>query len=197
MILERLLRDAELLEREHFTRDEAHALERLVSRLAAVERYRIVRKYARGSVVDAACGCGFGSSMLARCPAVSRVLGLDSDDDAVGFARREYAGASVRFELCDLQAEELVGRLRTARADTVVSIETLEHLADPGRFVAAVTASPATRLIATFPSFATSAFNPYHLTDLTLSDLSAMVGRTPAKAWTIGDAVQVAVFDLP
>ena len=58
-MLERLLQDRGILEREQFTREEAHALERLISRMAAIERYRIVRKYASGVVADAACGCGY------------------------------------------------------------------------------------------------------------------------------------------
>ena len=51
-MLNRLLTQTGVLEREHFTPAEASALERLASRLAAVERYRIVRKYVSGVVID-------------------------------------------------------------------------------------------------------------------------------------------------
>lgn len=195
-MLERLLQDRGILEREQFTREEAHALERLISRMAAIERYRIVRKYASGVVADAACGCGYGSWMLSRCPSVDRVIGLDADEESIAFARLEYPAASINFATCDLQGPGLTDVLTGSAVDTVVSVETVEHLAEPDRFVRGVLASRASRLILTFPAFVTSTFNPYHLSDVSLADLEDMVGRPAAKALTLDDAVQVVVFDL-
>lgn len=195
-MLERLLQDRGILEREQFTREEAHALERLISRMAAIERYRIVRKYASGVVADAACGCGYGSWMLSRCPSVDRVIGLDADEESIAFARLEYPAAFINFATCDLQGPGLTDVLTESAVDTVVSVETVEHLAEPDRFVRGVLASRASRLILTFPAFVTSTFNPYHLSDVSLADLEDMVGRPAAKALTLDDAVQVVVFDL-
>jgi hypothetical protein len=195
-VLNRLLTQTGVLEREHFTPAEASALERLASRLAAVERYRIVRKYVSGVVIDAACGCGYGSAMLSRCPAAVRVLGIDRDSDSIAFARSEYSSDAVTFSRCDFETPDFAALLAAEQPDCVVSVETLEHLRDPAPFVAAVKASGAGRFVATFPSFATSSFNQYHLNDITLDGLTALVGHGPVKALVIDDAVTLAVYDL-
>lgn len=189
-----LLTDSAILERELLTRDQAHALERLVSRLAAVDRYRIVRKYAAGVVADVACGCGFGTAMLARCPTVTRAHGWDLDQDAIAFAAREYGAPD--FAVADVCSAVFADVMRAAGVETVVSVETLEHLADPCALIDNVMACGARRFVATFPSFVTSTFNPYHLSDVTLEDVEAMLGRVAWRSFTLADAVVVAVFDL-
>ena len=72
-------------------------------------------------VLDAACGCGYGSAMLAA--AGCRVLGIDKASAAIAFARRHY-GDEARFALHDLRTPV------NDRFDAVVSFETLEHVAD-------------------------------------------------------------------
>lgn len=72
-------------------------------------------------VLDAACGCGYGSAMLAA--AGFRVLGVDKAPAAIAFARRHY-GDEARFALHNLRTPV------NDRFDAVVSFETLEHVAD-------------------------------------------------------------------
>jgi len=54
--LDRLLAETSVPEREHFSQQTAHQLDRLLSRMAAVQRYRLVRKYCGGRVLDAGTG---------------------------------------------------------------------------------------------------------------------------------------------
>lgn len=87
-------------------------------------RYALVRSWARGRrVLDAACGEGYGSALLAGV--AESVLGLDVDPAAVAHARGRYAGAdNLSFD----QADATRLALPAASFDLVVSFETLEHV---------------------------------------------------------------------
>ena len=87
-------------------------------------RYAFARPLARGRrVLDAACGEGYGSALIA--PVAASVLGLDLSSEAVEHARRRYAGSGARFEQADVTA---LGHLPEAGFDLILSFETLEHL---------------------------------------------------------------------
>jgi len=75
-------------------------------------------------VLDAACGEGYGSHLLARHAA--EVTGVDISAEAIAHARARYGGsANLRFEQGD--ASDL--GFADARFDAIISFETLEHLA--------------------------------------------------------------------
>jgi SAM-dependent methyltransferase len=88
-------------------------------------RYVFARPFAAGRrVLDAACGEGYGASLLAGKAA--DVVGVDIDETSIAHARARYAGTPrLRFECMD------VTRLNFSERsfDLVVSFETLEHLA--------------------------------------------------------------------
>ena len=88
-------------------------------------RYAFVRPFLRGKrVLDAACGEGYGSALLAS--EAGSVLGMDIDETAIAHARARYgAHATLAFERGD--ATSLA--LDAASFDAVVSFETLEHVA--------------------------------------------------------------------
>lgn len=83
-------------------------------------RYRFAREQARGRILDVACGTGYGTAMLGA-------VGVDLSLEALRYARRHPA----RYVAAD------AARLPFERSfDAVVSFETIEHVADPERFVA-------------------------------------------------------------
>ncbi|MFA5683142.1 MAG: class I SAM-dependent methyltransferase [Lysobacteraceae bacterium] len=88
-------------------------------------RYAFARALARGRrVLDAACGEGYGSALLAQTG--RDVLGLDIGADAIAHARARYGERdNLRFEQADVAALE---HLPAAGFDLIVSFETLEHL---------------------------------------------------------------------
>ena len=68
-------------------------------------------------VLDAACGTGYGTSIIA---VTNQVIGLDSSEDAIEEARKNYP--KLDFRLFNL----LLDGFRVG-FDAVVSIETIEH----------------------------------------------------------------------
>ncbi len=85
-----------------------------------VARYRFARDRVRGGrILDVACGTGYGTAMLGA-------VGVDLSLDALRYARRHPAA----YVAAD------AARLPFGRVfDAVVSFETIEHVADAGRFV--------------------------------------------------------------
>jgi 2-polyprenyl-3-methyl-5-hydroxy-6-metoxy-1,4-benzoquinol methylase len=115
-----------------------------------VARYRFAAEFARGRVLDAGCGTGYGSLMLAAAPGVVEVFGVDRDARAVERARRYYRGARVEFTRGDLTT----GALNAFGCfDTIVCLEVLEHLPDPAGLVAHLDQrlAPGGRLILSTP----------------------------------------------
>ena len=86
-------------------------------------RYAFVTSLVRGRrVLDAACGEGYGSFLLAR--AAGQVTGIDISADAVAHARQRYAAGNLAFAEGSVTALPLPD----ASVDVVVSFETIEHL---------------------------------------------------------------------
>lgn len=95
-------------------------------------RYAFARSLARGKrVLDAACGEGYGSAVLAA--EATAVTGVDIDAQAIAHAQARYSGhANLRF----LRSDVTTLPFPDHAFDLVVSFETLEHLAQQERLLA-------------------------------------------------------------
>ena len=80
-------------------------------------------------VVDAGCGVGYGSLILAE--AGCKVLALDSCTEALAYAAKHYAHENITYVEADLA--EYQG---TPTYDAVIAFEVLEHLKAPGMALA-------------------------------------------------------------
>jgi ubiquinone/menaquinone biosynthesis C-methylase UbiE len=89
-------------------------------------RYAFARAVAGGKrVLDAACGEGYGSALLAE--GAAEVVGVDIDAASIEHARTRYGSKqNLRFEHADATKLPFPDR----SFDLIVSFETLEHLAD-------------------------------------------------------------------
>jgi len=74
-----------------------------------------------GKVLDAACGCGYGSKILESRG--FKVIGIDIEREAVDWAREWFPGP--KYYVADAQLEFPI------TVDWVVSFETIEHLKAP------------------------------------------------------------------
>jgi SAM-dependent methyltransferase len=95
------------------------------------KRYEFAEPYCRGrDVLDAGCGAGYGTALLGAD--ARSAIGIDVDPDAIAYARRRYGTSNVDFRIGDVTALEL----DDDSVDVVCAFETIEHLAEPERFVA-------------------------------------------------------------
>lgn len=141
-----------------------------------LERYRFAAEHLRpGRVLDIACGVGYGTALLAQAggPQVD-CLGVDVSEEAIDYARGHYARPGVAYQVGDaLQFEDDSG------FDLIVSLETVEHLADPGRLLARLAAllRPGGKLVASVPTTPSVDLNPHHLHDFTERSFRALVAE--------------------
>ena len=111
--------------RESGIRSEAH-----------VARYTLAGTHLKPGMVvlDVACGLGYGTAILAAGTGVARVIGVDLSEEAVAYARDNYATLMPQVEFHSGDATQL-HFLADATVDAVVSFETLEHLPNPDRLL--------------------------------------------------------------
>jgi SAM-dependent methyltransferase len=94
------------------------------------KRYEFAQPYCRGrDVLDAGCGAGYGTALLAADAAT--VVAVDLDAGAIAYAKRRYSAENVDFRVGDMTALDL----RDDSVDVVCAFETIEHLGDPERFL--------------------------------------------------------------
>jgi ubiquinone/menaquinone biosynthesis C-methylase UbiE len=143
-------------------------------------RYHFAAEFAKGlRVVDAACGEGYGSALLARCAA--SVVGADISAEAVAHAKAAYGGVA---NLSFLQAPCTRLPLPDASADLFVSFETVEHIREQEEFVDEVARvlAPDGLLLLSCPnkreySDRRGFANEFHVKELYRDELAALVAR--------------------
>lgn len=137
-----------------------------------LERYEFAAHHLRGEqVLDMACGCGYGSALLAERHPDKQVTGVDIDPAAIAYARQHYQLPNLRYVCAD--AESFAA---TQRFDSIVSLETIEHLPNPRQLVAnyARLLAVGGRVIASVPITPTLDGNPHHLHDFSRRSFLAL-----------------------
>ena len=129
--------------REHGSRSDAH-----------VSRYHFACKYVRpgDTVIDAACGLGYGSYVIRSLTKCSTITGIDGSAYGVAYANANFA--------CDGATPFVQGILPEClqdipenSVDCVISFETLEHIENPVSLLAEFhrILTPGGRLISSVP----------------------------------------------
>ena len=130
-------------------------------------------------VLDLACGYGESSEILGR--RVKRVVGVDRDPELIAEARRRF-GTKTHLEFVEADAEEYVHPGEAF--DVVVSLHTLEHVADDRRMLvnARNMLKPGGRLILEVPLATRRPFpvphNPHHLREYSRDEIERLVRAT-------------------
>lgn len=90
-------------------------------------RYQFASQFVAGkTVIDIACGTGYGSALLADQGDAVQVIGIDISTDAVDYATRRYQRPNTSFLVGSAEKIPLGDRV----GDVVVSFETIEHVQD-------------------------------------------------------------------
>jgi len=139
-------------------------------------RYRFAAGHARpGRLLDLACGVGYGTRLMAdEAPQIEAALGVDISAAAVRHAEETYADERVHY-----LNEDGTTFHDDAGFDTVVSLETIEHVPDPEALLANLVGQlrPGGVLVASVPVTPSVDLNPHHLCDFTAAQFRAMGAR--------------------
>ena len=96
-------------------------------RMDHINRYKFAAEYladlAPSSILDCACGIGYGSNMLAK-ELDAKVLGVDIDEGAIEHANLYYKSDLNQYCLADAKIHDF-GK---SKFDAIISFETIEHI---------------------------------------------------------------------
>lgn len=142
------------------------------------QRYRFAGPFVSGRrVLDAGCGVGYGSKMLAEFGAIE-VVAVDIAEEALSTARSSFAHPVVHFVQDDLESLAT----QNSRFDIIVALESFEHLQRPGDFLrrAAELLCPSGVLICSTPrgAGANSGHKPenqYHVAEYTAAEFATLL----------------------
>lgn len=106
--------------------------------LEHIARYYFALPYVRGRVLDLACGVGYGAHMVARLGSkkIIEIIGVDIDRETIDYARKTYYNPRIHFQVGDAIDPLLPTQLGTF--DTLLSFETIEHIAEEELFLSNV-----------------------------------------------------------
>ena len=153
-------------------------------RFQHVARYEWAAEFAAAArVLDAACGTGYGSRLLAGAGAAS-VVGVDVDQATVDAANQRTSSPRLSFACAD--AADLP--LAAGSIDLYTSFETIEHIAADEQFVAegARVVRPGGRFLCSTPNrlltnprttIADRPFNRFHVREYSQPELDVLLRR--------------------
>ncbi len=98
-----------------------------------IARYKFASTIAKGRVLDMACGVGYGSEMLAQVKNVQEVVAVDIDQETLDYAKDHYQHPKTRYY--QGLAEDSSLYIKLGCFDTIVSMETIEHIEDDYGFI--------------------------------------------------------------
>ena len=145
-------------------------------------RYMWAAQYAFGDVCDLACGYGYGSEVLGANCIIKSYVGIDASIDAIAQANQRFSSDARRY----VHASATAIPLADNSIDTVVSLETLEHLLEPSLAIEEFKRilKPNGILVGSVPSKyfddrAEDVYgkNPYHVTRFTHTELMKLLCR--------------------
>ncbi|MEM7516241.1 MAG: methyltransferase domain-containing protein, partial [Planctomycetota bacterium] len=145
-----------------------------------VVRYAFAARHVPGRrVLDAGCGCGYGSQFLSRSGA-DEVVGVDVDPAAIDYCRQHFEADDLRFMTADVMALPF----DDASFDVVTCFEVFEHVDPPDALLAELrrVLHPEGVLVVSTPNALTYAAdtddgsNPFHVREYTPTELKALIG---------------------
>ena len=155
-------------ERLYFDPYTLRRIERELSTRRHVERYTMLRQWCYGTVIDCACGCGYGTNLISKNPDVDKVTGIDISSNAIAWARTNFKEPNIEF-ICSN-----IFDLTKLTADVMVSIETIEHIKETDKYMQVLSRIGATKIILSYPTKKSTHYNTYHYYDFTRTQIEKL-----------------------
>jgi len=154
--------------------------------LEHIARYYFATPYIYGRVLDIACGTGYGSHMVAkdRKRELIQLVAVDNDKATIEYANHEYHHQKIIYQQADALDPDLPKKL--GMFDTILSFETIEHVADDRLFMDNLyqMLKPGGKLVLSSPfgrgrGMPTS--EPFHVHQLTPAEFEELFDRFSEK----------------
>lgn len=107
------------MSREHGVRSEAHIIRYLFGADKVPPRSK--------RILDACCGYGYGTDVLAHCHPTAEVIGVDIDKEAIEYAK-EIHGSNNRAQFVEQDLQEFLKRQTSDSFDAICMFEGMEHV---------------------------------------------------------------------
>lgn len=139
-----------------------------------LSRYLSVLGIAKNrTILDIACGAGYGTRLIAST--AKKVWGVDYSTEAIDYAKDHYSATNIKYLVGDAHNIPLDNE----SVDVVVSLETIEHLKNPEKFIKEVK-----RVLKKGGKFVVSTpnddefieGNKFHLHEFDLKELKKLIG---------------------
>ena len=121
------------IERLSFTPEQPYSA---IEAAIHLNRYMLVREFCKDRrVLDAGCGEGYGSFLMAERWGAAAVTALDISQSTIDVAKRRFPSGKIEYLVgeCESLDQTLDGR----QFDVIVALETIEHLRNPAAFLRA------------------------------------------------------------
>ena len=152
------MKKLEPVERIYMSSDELSTMERDILNRRHIERYAMVRQWCYGTVLDFACGCGYGTNLISKNPDVYKIFGVDIDKSAIEWANDNFNNDKSEFLCQDIDSF-------SEKVDVLISLETIEHIKDTSVIPSLAERLEIPKIFLSFPSKKTTHYNKYHYYD--------------------------------
>lgn len=144
-----------------------------------VGRYKFACDYVKPTdkVLDAACGVGYGSYLIAKTVKGAQLTAVDISDEALAYGKKFYKHKNVQY----LNADITKLPLPEGSFDVVTTFETIEHIDDDNAIIAAFfkALKPGGVLLGSTPNEDliphSPELNPYHFRHHTQATLTKLL----------------------
>ena len=126
------------------------------------------------TVLDAACGSGYGSAILLESGA-QKVVGIDNSFEAIEYCKKNYKNKNLEFK-----KENCENITLDTMFDIAVSFETIEHLKNQDNFIAEikrVLKDDGLFIVSTPNTNNYPSGNPFHYKEFTESEFKSFLGK--------------------
>ena len=138
-------------------------------------RYLFASQFVKSkTVLDAACGSGYGSSILMNAGA-KKVVGIDNSSEAIEYCNKNYKKEDIEFKIENCEKINL-----DTMFDIIVSFETIEHLKNQDNFLSGikrVLKDDGIFIVSTPNKENYPSDNPFHFNEFTESEFKMFLGK--------------------
>ena len=181
------VKTSSVLERISISKAQVSAVEFDIRFHEHLRRYASARRFCYGKVLDFASGCGYGSNILSANPEVEIVVGVDKDEGAINWAKKEFSNDKTEFRCVNIESV-------SEKFDTLVSLEAIEHFQDISLIPRLAKRCDFDNIIISYPNKKSTHFNPHHVHDFNAQDiLNIMSQYICYHSYAMGD-VQFLLF---